>query len=105
MLISIKKHLARQLEQFNFDMVYEEYREFTKQCSTSGKTINLFYVKPVAHKAFERLLELNMIKYVDGITAKVPKDHRMVTSLFTRDMIEDAVAKNSEGAPPVVLKW
>ena len=50
LLVGVKHRLDLQEEQFNFEMVYDNYREFTQRMSTWGRSVNLFYIKPVAHK-------------------------------------------------------
>ena len=50
LLISVKNLLDNSLDGFNFEMVYDKYREFTQRVATFGRATGVFFVKPVAHK-------------------------------------------------------
>ncbi|KAJ3300202.1 origin recognition complex subunit 4 [Borealophlyctis nickersoniae] len=51
LLVAIKQHVARQVESFNFEMVYDEYREFFQRVSIADReSKDLLFVKPVALK-------------------------------------------------------
>lgn len=116
----------RQVETFNFEMVYDEYREFIQRVNTFGRGAgNLWFVKGVAMKvryeslfrnlsllitlawfiqAFERLLSLELAKPVDGVGAKCPKEYRMVRLVIGLKEIEEGV-RAYEGCPEAVVRW
>lgn len=86
-------------------MIYDEYRNFTSRISTFGRSGgSLYFVKPVALKAFERLLELELIKYVDG-SRTGSKEYRMSKSMLTREAIFEAIIDYGIDIPESVLKW
>ena len=97
--------MARSFKQFNFEMLYDDYKEFTNRMSTYGRHTNLFYNRSLSHTAFERLLDLNFIQYAEGVNAKGPREQRMIKSLLTRDCIQDAIIHYSKDMPDAVLKW
>ena len=59
----------------------------------------------MSHKAFERLLELELVKYLDGHPGKGTKEHRMMKSMMTRDEIQEAVMEFARDLPDAVMKW
>ncbi|KAH6568130.1 hypothetical protein BASA62_005677 [Batrachochytrium salamandrivorans] len=110
LLIAIKCLLARQVVTFNFEMVYEEYREFAKRISTLGRaSASIFYVKRVASKAFETLLEVGVLKGDEGLASKsCPKSHRLVRCMLSRRQILAAVDQYDQlntMCPSEVVQW
>ncbi|KAK5671344.1 origin recognition complex subunit 4 [Batrachochytrium dendrobatidis] len=93
LLIAIRCLLERQVTTFNFEMVYEEYRDFSKRVATMGRASgSIFYIKRVASKAFETLLEIGIVKPVEGAASRsCPKTHRLVRCMLSRHQISDAV--------------
>lgn len=106
LLASVKQQLAKENHTFNFEMIYDEYRNFTSRISTFGRHTggSLYFVKPVALKAFERLLELELLKYVDGSKTGA-KEYRMIKSKMGREEIFAAIVDYGVGIPEPVLKW
>ncbi|KND01136.1 uncharacterized protein SPPG_04227 [Spizellomyces punctatus DAOM BR117] len=105
LLIAMRHQESRQVDTFNFEMVYDEYREFVQRVSALGRGGNsLYFVKPVALKAFEHLLALEFVKRVEGIGARCPKEYRMVRLVVGAAQIEMGV-KRYEGCPEAVVKW
>src|SRR5262245_56096040 len=62
----------------NFEMVYDEYKAFMSSAIAHGGGGLKLYRKPVALKAFEQLLELELVRAVDSNATKSPKEYRMV---------------------------
>ncbi|KAI8590828.1 origin recognition complex subunit 4 C-terminus-domain-containing protein [Geranomyces variabilis] len=111
LLIAMKQHeTQRQLDVYNFEMVYDEYREFIQRVGSLGRgATNLFYVKGVAMKAFERLgsLELWRVEGGGGATGvgnRGPKEYRMVRMAVGRREVEAGV-RAFKDAPKQVVKW
>ena len=105
LLVGVKQLLSKENLLFNFEMIYNEYRDFTSRVSSFGRTNgSLHFVKPVALKAFERLLELELIKYADG-SKSMSKEYRMMKSMMTREGIFEAIVDYGVDIPESVLKW
>ena len=105
MLASVKQQLSKERLNFNFEMVYDEYRDFTSRLSTFGRSGgSLHFSKAVALKAYERLLDLELIKYSEGSKAGF-KQYRMARSLMTREAIFDAIVDYGIDIPESVMKW
>ncbi|KAI8923116.1 origin recognition complex subunit 4 C-terminus-domain-containing protein [Entophlyctis helioformis] len=142
LLVAVQCLLQRQVTAFNFEMVFDEYREFAQRVSQSGRMGavvgtpksgsrsasgsslsnaggSIFFVKRVALKAFETLVELGMVRACDGggsITASSisslmpslrsgPKEYRMVQSLVSRAQIRQAIKEYSGPCPDALVKW
>ncbi|KAJ3168603.1 origin recognition complex subunit 4 [Geranomyces variabilis] len=111
LLIAMAQHeTQRQVDVYNFEMVYDEYREFIQRVGSLGRgATNLFYVKGVAMKAFERLgsLELWRVEGGGGATGvgnRGPKEYRMVRMAVGRREVEAGV-RAFKDAPKQVVKW
>ncbi|KAI9008129.1 origin recognition complex subunit 4 [Gaertneriomyces semiglobifer] len=105
LLIAMKQQESRQVEAFNFEMVYDDYRDFVQKANSYGGGVrSLFFVKPVAFKAFEHLLSLEMMKPIDGAGVQCPKEHRMVRLLLSSQQIEMGVKAYKE-CPEAVVRW
>ena len=81
----------------NFNAVYEEYHLFQKHHAT---TIPLF-PKPVAMKAFERLVEVELFRLDDG---HAPKEYRTGTMLIEPEQITAGVEDNMR-CTTVMKQW
>lgn len=100
-LIIAMKHLTEIYESgepFNFQMVYAHYKKFSERKS-SMKTCP----KPIAMKAFEHLIDLEIVKPVDHSSALL-KQYRSMRLLVTSKEIENAVLHYS-GCPADVKRW
>ncbi|KAJ3159306.1 origin recognition complex subunit 4 [Geranomyces michiganensis] len=114
LLIAMQQHEARQVDAYNFEMVYDEYREFIQAVGSLGRgATNLFYVKGVAMKAFERLGSLELWRPEGGVGSggggggvgnRGPKEYRMVRMAVGRREVELGV-RAFKDAPKQVLKW
>ncbi|KAI8913402.1 origin recognition complex subunit 4 C-terminus-domain-containing protein, partial [Gorgonomyces haynaldii] len=105
LLIATKDVLQRQLEVFNFEMIYDTYREFCRRTANMGRGSALLFVKPVVFKAFEQMVEAGFYKYCTGISAQCPKEYRMVKSILTRQDIAHSINKYRHPCPENILKW
>lgn len=85
-------------EPFNFQMVYEHYKKFSEQKS-SMKTCP----KPIAMKAFEHLIDLEIVKPADQASNTL-KQYRSMRLLLTSEEIDEAVLHYS-GCPSEIKHW
>ncbi|KAF9577677.1 origin recognition complex subunit 4, partial [Lunasporangiospora selenospora] len=94
LLIAIKHLVEREIVTFNFEMVYDEYKDFMDMAVVRGPTSSLgvssggaittsenvslrLYKKAVALKAFEHLVEAELLRATESV-GKGPKEHRMM---------------------------
>ncbi|KAF9177310.1 origin recognition complex subunit 4 [Haplosporangium sp. Z 27] len=102
-------------------MVYDEYKEFMDMAVargsssssmgvssggaiTSNESVSLrLYKKAVALKAFEHLVEAELLRPADT-TGKGPKEYRMMRVMLDSSQISDVVLKHRD-CPTVVARW
>ena len=90
-------------EPFNFQMVYNEFLKFSQKKSH----ILHNYSKPVVYKAFEHLVELELLLPNDGnatVASRMPKDYRPMVLLITESQLKEAIDKYP-GCPSDVKQW
>ncbi|KAI1316207.1 origin recognition complex subunit 4 [Mortierella claussenii] len=122
LLIAIKHLVEREIVSFNFEMVYDEYKEFMDTAvlrgtsgssslgvgsggsitSTDGVSLRL-YKKAVALKAFEHLVEAELLRPADA-SGKGPKEYRMMRVMLDSSQIADIVLKHRD-CPTLVARW
>ncbi|KAL2916620.1 origin recognition complex subunit 4 [Polyrhizophydium stewartii] len=105
MLVACKHLLARQVSMFNFEMAYDEYREFARQAANMGRGGNLVFAKRVALKAFENLVEMRLLRACEGVASCCPKEYRMFRCIITRAQIEKSVLAARDICPEAVVAW
>ncbi|KAJ1732484.1 origin recognition complex subunit 4 [Coemansia biformis] len=114
---------------YNFEMVYNEYKTFMSRhmvAVAAGGAMKI-YKKPVALKAFETLVELEIVRPVlasvaaegtggtgthgrndllagTAAGARVPKEYRMVQLMLEPGQVADLVAERVD-VPAVVRRW
>ncbi|KAI8820474.1 origin recognition complex subunit 4 C-terminus-domain-containing protein [Fimicolochytrium jonesii] len=95
---------------FNFEMVYDEYRDFLRTSASSSSSNSVAAVggkvlqsKNVAQKAFERLMVLRLCVGVDGVGIRCPKGWRMVRLGVGVREVEQAVKAGN--LPTEVGRW
>ncbi|KAG0091752.1 origin recognition complex subunit 4 [Podila epicladia] len=114
LLIAIKHLVERETITFNFEMVYDEYKEFmdmavvrgssTHTLGGSSESVSLrLYKKAVALKAFEHLVEAELLRPTD-VVGKGPKEYRMMRVMLDSSQISDVVLKHRD-CPTVVARW
>ncbi|KAK3821179.1 MAG: origin recognition complex subunit 4 C-terminus-domain-containing protein [Benniella sp.] len=121
LLIAIKHLVERETITFNFEMVYDEYKDFmdmavvrgTSSSSlgissggsiTSNESVSLrLYKKAVALKAFEHLVEAELLRPADA-SGKGPKEYRMMRVMLEPSQISDVVLKHRD-CPTIVARW
>ncbi|KAF9437902.1 origin recognition complex subunit 4 [Entomortierella beljakovae] len=121
LLIAIKHLVERETVSFNFEMVYDEYKDFMDTAVnrgvpssslgvssggsiTSTESVSLrLYKKPVALKAFEHLVEAELLRPADT-SGKGPKEYRMMRVMLESSQISDVVLKHRD-CPTVVARW
>ncbi|KAF9136017.1 origin recognition complex subunit 4 [Mortierella sp. 14UC] len=125
LLIAIKHLVERETITFNFEMVYDEYKEFMDMAvvrgtsmsssssalgvssggsiaSSDGVSLRL-YKKAVALKAFEHLVEAELLRPADSF-GKGPKEYRMMRVMLDASQISDVVLKHRD-CPTIVARW
>nr|CAB3264577.1 origin recognition complex subunit 4 [Phallusia mammillata] len=104
-LIIAMSHLTNiyEGEPFNFQMVYNEFLKFSQKKSHILQN----YTKPVVLKAFEHLIELELLKTKDHFmthSGKLQKEYRPMILLVDHSQLREAVAKYP-GCPTDVKQW
>ncbi|KAG0206144.1 origin recognition complex subunit 4 [Mortierella sp. GBA30] len=120
LLIAIKHLVERETITFNFEMVYDEYKDFMDMAvvrgsssstlgMTSGSTMSSdgvslrLYKKAVALKAFEHLVEAELLRPAE-VSGKGPKEYRMMRVMLDSSQISDVVLKHRD-CPTIVARW
>ena len=75
---------------FNFEVVYENYRDFVLHDST--KTVE-WYSKPVAFKAFEYLVALELVRRVDGSNRNTPRQFQQMRLMLEAAQVQEVLQK------------
>lgn len=108
-LIIAMHHLTNiYTEPFNFQMVYNEYVKFAKRRSHILQN----YSKQVVMKAYEHLIELELIKPMDsnatgihaGVGSKLQKEYRPMSLLIEQSQLHEAINKYN-GCPTDLKQW
>ncbi|CAO3566484.1 unnamed protein product [Mortierella alpina] len=121
LLIAIKQLVERDMTSFNFEMVYDEYKDFMdtavvrgsststlglgsggSMVSSDGVSLRL-YKKAVALKAFEHLAEAELLRPADA-SGKGPKEYRMMRVMLDSSQISDVVLKHRD-CPTIIARW
>ncbi|KAI7897866.1 origin recognition complex subunit 4 C-terminus-domain-containing protein [Cokeromyces recurvatus] len=103
LIISMKKLMEKDITTFNFQMVYDEYKDFMNQTQINGMGIGMkLYKKAVALKAFENLQMFELVCPVD-IAGKCPKEYRMTKLMLEQAQVTEAVLKYN--CSQIVKKW
>ncbi|KAJ8003672.1 hypothetical protein DPEC_G00150760 [Dallia pectoralis] len=87
-------------EPFNFQMVHNEFKKFLQRKSHSIYNFD----KPVVMKAFEHLQQLELIKSVEGSTAKIHKEYQLMKVMLDHNQIMEALQKYPQ-CPTDVKQW
>ncbi|KAM8806703.1 origin recognition complex subunit 4 [Eudromia elegans] len=101
-LIIAMKHLndVYEGEPFNFQMVYNEFQKFVQRkahCMYS-------FEKPVVMKAFEHLLQLELVKPVERPTVRAQREYLLMKLLLDNNQIMDAL-QAYPNCPTDVKQW
>ncbi|KAK6328599.1 hypothetical protein J4Q44_G00005770 [Coregonus suidteri] len=101
-LIIAMKHLndIYDGEPFNFQMVHNEFKKFLQRKSHSIHNFD----KPVVIKAFEHLQQLELIKSMDGSTAKIQKEYQLMKLMLDHSQIMEVLHKYPQ-CPTDVKQW
>lgn len=119
----MKKLLEKDITTFNFEMVYDEYKDFMKQAQVQGSGFGMkLYKRPVALKvsyqvqidnkthfstlilqAFENLQALEIVCPTEEV-AKCPKEYRMTKLMLEQAQVTEAVLKYMD-CPTTIKKW
>ncbi|KAI8985850.1 origin recognition complex subunit 4 C-terminus-domain-containing protein [Pilobolus umbonatus] len=103
LIISMKKLREKGINVFNFQMVYEEYKNFMNHTQVKGAAFGMkLYKRAVALKGFESLLMYELICPVDHV-GKCPKEYRMAKLALDQGQVTEAVLKAD--CPFIVKKW
>ncbi|KAM6945530.1 origin recognition complex subunit 4 isoform 2-T2 [Aplochiton taeniatus] len=85
---------------FNFHMVHNEFKKFLQRKSHSIHN----FEKPVVIKAFEHLHELELIRSVEGSTAKIQREYQLMKLMLDHTQIMEALQKYPQ-CPTDVKQW
>lgn len=96
LLIAMKRLKQQDTPQFNFEMIFDVYHEF-------ASLHNLMFKKTVVFKAFENLVEMELVQFVDGF-GKCPVEFRMARLYLLPEQVTEAVLKAGT-LPFVVRRW
>ncbi|CAG8508378.1 6126_t:CDS:2 [Paraglomus brasilianum] len=98
----IKHLLSRSYSTFNFSMVYDEYKEFTFSEAVKGVGMHA-YKWPVALKAFEHLIQMELVKPVEG-GLKCSKEYKMMRLMMEPVEIREVI-EGFDDVPTSVKRW
>jgi len=89
------------LQAFNFEVVYDTYRK----CVHKGgqKTVE-WYSKPVAFKAFEHLVDLELVKKTEGNRRNTPRSFQQVRLMMEPAQVQEVLQKYPQ-LPTHVKGW
>ncbi|KAF7725000.1 origin recognition complex subunit 4 [Apophysomyces ossiformis] len=104
LIVSMKNLVEKDISVFNFQMLYDEYKNFMSTTQVQGMGFGMkLYKHAVALKAFENLQALELVRPVAQV-AKCPKEYRMAKLMIERAQVIDAVLKYKD-CPIVVRNW
>ncbi|KAG2228229.1 hypothetical protein INT45_011021 [Circinella minor] len=104
LIVAMKKLLGKDINTFNFEMVYDEYKDFMNQTQVRGAGFGVrLYKRPVALKAFENLQGFELVCPVEDI-AKCPKEYRMAKLMLEQNQVTEAVLKYKD-CPTTIKRW
>ncbi|XP_077426840.1 origin recognition complex subunit 4 [Vanacampus margaritifer] len=101
-LVIAMKHLndVYEGEPFNFQMVHNEFKKFLQRKSNSMYN----FEQPVVMKAFEHLQQLEMIRPVDGPSAKTQREFQLMKLTLDNSQIIEALQKYPQ-CPTDIKQW
>ncbi|XP_077685722.1 origin recognition complex subunit 4 isoform X2 [Eretmochelys imbricata] len=101
-LIIAMKHLndVYEGEPFNFQMVYNEFQKFIQRKAHSMYN----FEKPVVMKAFEHLLQLELIKPIEGLSVRAQREYLLMKLLLDNNQIMNAL-QVYPNCPTDVKQW
>ncbi|KAG2196672.1 hypothetical protein INT46_002632 [Mucor plumbeus] len=103
LIISMKKLLEKDVTTFNFQMVYDEYKDFMNRTQVNGMGFGMkLYKRAVALKAFENLQMFELVCPIDA-PGKCPKEYRMTKLMLEQAQVTEAVLKYN--CSQMIKKW
>ncbi|KAM9287363.1 origin recognition complex subunit 4 isoform 3-T3 [Morus bassanus] len=101
-LIIAMKHLndVYEGEPFNFQMVYNEFQKFVQRKAHCMYN----FEKPVVMKAFEHLLQLELVKPLERPSVRAQREYLLMKLLLDNDQIMDAL-QAYPNCPTDVKQW
>lgn len=101
-LIIAMKHLndIYDGEPFNFQMVHNEFKKFLQRKSHSIHN----FEKPVVFKAFEHLLQLELIRPVDTGVCKAQREYQLMRLMLDHTQVMEALQRYPQ-CPTDVKQW
>ncbi len=104
MLLSAKQLMGLSLHVYNFNMLYDTYKDWYAKTESAGSR-GLLYNFALSLDAFERLIEKGLFKYDSVSAAKGLKQFRMVKSVLHYTEIEKVVKEFGTVLPDTMIKW
>ncbi|KNC74109.1 hypothetical protein SARC_13334 [Sphaeroforma arctica JP610] len=92
------------IETFNFEMAYNEYKEFCIGKTTKATGTIPLFSKPVAMKAWERLVQLEMVVTAPGNTKTVTKRHKTHYITISPALLNIALQQHID-CPTALVRW
>ncbi|XP_074766206.1 origin recognition complex subunit 4 [Athene noctua] len=101
-LIIAMKHLndVYEGEPFNFQMVYNEFQKFIQRKAHSMYN----FEKPVVMKAFEHLIQLELVKPIERPSVRAQREYLLMNLLLDNNQIMDAL-QAYPNCPTDVKQW
>ncbi|KAJ2850027.1 origin recognition complex subunit 4 [Coemansia brasiliensis] len=123
LIIAMKSLVQLGSTKYNFEMVYDEYKTFMSRhmmAVAAGGAMKI-YKKPVALKAFETLIELEIVRPLSSVEGgaafgrndllagtaagnRVPKEYRMVQLMLEPGQVMELAADRPD-IPAVIRRW
>lgn len=99
LVASMKRLHEQSVLQCTFEQVFREYDRFS---SNHLQEVNS--TRAVCFKAFERLLEMGLIRFVDNRVQSTPKEFRMAKLMVFPYQVNQTLEEHSE-CPIALQKW
>lgn len=99
LIVTMKRLQLQSVFQCNFEQIFHEYNEFS-----SKHLAELNVPRAVCLKAFERIIELELVKLVDTRGISTPKEFRMAKLMVFPQQITQVLNSYDE-CPAALQKW
>ena len=103
LLVAMKRLEDHEFSTYNFQMAFAEYRKFV--CGEEGSMSVHNYAKRVCFKAFEHLVDIELLKYVDAGNEMPLPDYRMVVLALDSETLLDALGDGTLSCSTEIQRW
>jgi len=101
LLIAMANITTIQDTAFNFEVVYDQYKSFVLE---GGQKAVEWYSKPVAFKAFERLVDMELVRRVGAGNRNTPRQFQSMRLMMEPAQVQEVVQKYPK-LPTHVKSW